>query len=150
MEARDESVQANVGQTPGMRRVSIRETHSRTLLLMRQRQKRKSRAFHVRQETAHALGVLGVLVIGVAVTTAVLGTMVGPLVGILLSEPKSEAADAREQLQHVLAAEMSWHHAVLEELAPTPAAMADTDRYVAGDIDLDELVRRSQERRGQP
>ncbi|WP_298592111.1 hypothetical protein [uncultured Kocuria sp.] len=83
-------------------------------------------------------------------TTAVLGTMVGPPVDILLSEPKSEAADAREQLQQVLAAEMSWHHAVLEDLAPTPAAMADTDRYVAGDIDLDELARRSQERRGQP
>lgn len=150
MEARDESVQANGGQTPGMCRVSIRETHSRTLLLMRQRQKRESRAFHVRQGTAHALGALGVLVIGVAVTTAVLGTMVGPPVDTLLSEPKSEATDAREQLQHVLAAEMSWHHAVLEDLAPTPAAMADTDRYVAGDIDLDELTRRSQEHRGQP
>ena len=131
-----------------MRRVSIRETHSRTLLLMRQRQKRESRAFHARQGTAHALGALGVLVIGVAVTTAVLGTMVGPPVDTLLRKPKSEAADAREQLQQVLAAEMSWHHAVLEDLAPTPAAMADTDRYVAGDIDLDELARRSQERRG--
>ena len=133
-----------------MCRVSIRETHSRTLLLMRQRQKRESRAFHARQGTAHAWGALGVLVIGVAVTTAVLGTMVGPSVDTLLRKPKSEAADAREQLQQVLAAEMSWHHAVLEDLAPTPAAMADTDRYVAGDIDLDELTRRSQERRGQP
>ena len=133
-----------------MRRVSIRQTHSRTLLLMRQQQRRESRAFHARQETAHAWGALGVLVIGVAVTTAVLGTMVGPSVDTLLRKPKSEAADAREQLQQVLAAEMSWHHAVLEDLAPTPAAMADTDRYVAGDIDLDELTRRSQERRGQP
>lgn len=133
-----------------MRRVSIRQTHSRTLLLMRQQQRRESRAFYVRQGTAHALGALGVLVIGVAVTTAVLGTMVGPPVDILLRKPKSEAADAREQLQQVLAAEMSWHHAVLEDLAPTPAAMADTDRYVAGDIDLDELARRSHERRGQP
>ena len=133
-----------------MRRVSIRQTHSRTLLLMRQQQRRESRAFHVRQGTAHAWGALGVLVIGVAVTTAVLGTMVGPSVDTLLRKPKSEAADAREQLQQVLAAEMSWHHAVLEDLAPTPAAMADTDRYVAGDIDLDELARRSQEHRGQP
>lgn len=133
-----------------MRRVSIRQTHSRTLLLMRQQQRRESRAFHVRQGTAHAWGALGVLVIGVAVTTAVLGTIVGPSVDTLLRKPKSEAADAREQLQQVLAAEMSWHHAVLEDLAPTPAAMADTDRYVAGDINLDELARRSQERRGQP
>ena len=133
-----------------MRRVSIRQTHSRTLLLMRQQQRRESRAFHVRQGTAHAWGALGVLVIGVAVTTAVLGTMVGPSVDTLLRKPKSEAADAREQLQQVLAAEMSWHHAVLEDLAPTPAAIADTDRYVAGDIDLDALTRRSHERRGQP
>lgn len=63
---------------------------------------------------------------------------------------ESEALKAREQLQHVLAAEMSWHHAVLEDLAPSPAAMADTDRYVAGDIDLDELTRRPQQRREHP
>ena len=68
----------------------------------------------------------------------------------MCEESESAALKAREQLQHVLAAEMSWHHVVLEEITPSPAVMADTDRYVAGDIDLDELTRRSQQRREHP
>jgi hypothetical protein len=48
----------------------------------------------------------------------------------------------RHQLQQALAAEMSWHHAALEHLAPVPQAMADTDRYVAGEISLTQLVNR--------
>jgi hypothetical protein len=48
----------------------------------------------------------------------------------------------REQLQQVLAAEMSWHHAALAHLVTVPKAMADTDRYVAGEISLTQLVHR--------
>jgi hypothetical protein len=48
----------------------------------------------------------------------------------------------RDQLQQVLAAEMSWHHAALESLATVPKAMADTDRYVAGEISLTQLAQR--------
>ena len=65
-------------------------------------------------------------------------------------KPLSEALGAftpqtgtpREQLQQALAAEMSWHHAALEPLATVPQAMADTDRYVAGQGSLTQLVRR--------
>lgn len=65
-----------------------------------------------------------------------------------MSESASEEGETREQLRRALAAEMSWHSAVLEGLAATPEAMADTDRYVAGEIDLDELVRRTRDRYG--
>jgi hypothetical protein len=65
-------------------------------------------------------------------------------------KPSSEALGAfapqtgtpREQLQQALAAEMSWHHATLKHLATVPKAMAGTDRYVAGQVSLTQLVRR--------
>lgn len=65
-----------------------------------------------------------------------------------MDESESEKVAHREQLRRALAAEMSWHSAVLEGLTVTPDAMADTDRYVAGEIDLDELVRRTRDRYG--
>ena len=109
----------------------------------------KNRAAQARREVARALGLLVVVIIGVAVIIAVLGAVAGALVNNLVRASESEGTDPREQLQQVLAAEMSWHHAALEDLTATPEAMADTDRYVAGEIDLNELTRRTHNRREQ-
>lgn len=117
---------------------------------MRKRWWRNTPVFHAWHEVAYAISLLVVVVIGVLAVRAVLGAVARTLVGGLFGASKSETIDAREQLQQVLAAEMSWHHAVLEDLAPTPATMADIDRYVAGDIDLDELARHFHEHREHP
>ena len=141
---------ARRSKPPHWSEASIQRTCLLTILLMRKQWWRNTPVFPARHEAAYAMSLLVVVVIGVPVTRTVLNAVVQTLVDGLSGASESGAVDAREQLQQVLAAEMSWHHAVLGDLAPTPATMADADRYIAGDIDLDELTRRFQERRKQP
>ncbi|NUR90289.1 MAG: type II toxin-antitoxin system Phd/YefM family antitoxin [Nonomuraea sp.] len=64
--------------------------------------------------------------------------------GVLLSVENYEELQAlRERFERAEAVASAWGSVTAEGLVPTPGSAHDTDDYIAGKIDADELLRRA-------